>query len=170
MKKLILTLVILPMLTCMSFAQKYAFVDVEYILRNIPAYESAQEQLETFSKKWEAEVQLVFNEAQETYKKYAEEKIYLSVEEKKKREQLILSKEKEARDLKAKYFGPEGQLFNRQQSLIAPIQEEVYNAIKEIAEDEEYALILDKSSSTNIIYSNTKYDLSDLVLQKLGYN
>ncbi len=170
MKTFITTLLLLCALNTTANAQKYAFVDIEYILSNIPAYESAQEQLDIISKKWEKEVELVFTEAQEIYRKYSEEKVFLAAEEKAKREQVILAKEKEARDLKSKYFGPEGELFKRQQSLISPIQEEVYNAIRDIAEDNEYDMIWDKGSSNGLMYSNPKNDISDVVLIKLGYN
>ena len=153
----------------MSNAQKYAYVDTEYILGNIPAYEAAQSELEEQSKKWQQEVEVLFNEVEEMYKQFQTDKVILSDEMKRKREEGIVKKEKEARELKKKYFGREGVLFKKRQELIKPIQDEVYNAIKEIATEGNYAFIFDISGNLNILYTDPKYDKSNDVLDKLGY-
>lgn len=150
-------------------AQKYALLDMEYILKNIPAYERANEQLNQVSKKWQAEVEAINTEASTMYKNYQNEMVFLSQEQKKARQEAIMKKEKDASDLKRKYFGPEGELFKKRESLMSPIQEEIYTAVKEIAELRGYSLVLDRSSDTGVIYGSPKADISNEVLQKLGY-
>ncbi|MCR5819633.1 MAG: OmpH family outer membrane protein [Bacteroidaceae bacterium] len=150
-------------------AQKYALIDMEYILKNVPAYERATEQLNQVSRKWQAEVEALQTEAQNLFKKYQSEAVFLSAEQKTAREEAIVSKEKEAADLKKKYFGPEGELFKKRESLMTPIQDEIYNAVKDIAESKGYSLILDRASDSGIIFASPKIDISNEVLQKLGY-
>ena len=150
-------------------AQKYALLDMEYVLKNIPAYERANEQLNQVSKKWQAEVEALNTEASTMYKNYQNEMVFLSQEQKKARQEAIMKKEKDASDLKRKYFGPEGELFKKRESLMSPIQEEIYTAVKEIAELRGYSLVLDRSSDTGVIYGSPKADISNEVLQKLGY-
>lgn len=150
-------------------AQKFALVDMEYILKNIPAYERANEQLNQVSKKWQAEVEALSTEAQTMYKNYQNEVVFLSQEQKKARQDAIMEKEKQAAELKKKYFGPEGELFKKRTSLMTPIQEEIYNAVKDIADLRGYQLILDRASDSGIIFGSPKVDISNEVLQKLGY-
>ena len=150
-------------------AQKFALVDMDYIFKNIPAYERANEQLNQVSKKWQAEVDAIQIEAQTLYKNYQNEVVFLSQEQKKARQDAIMAKEKEAADLKKKYFGPQGELFKKRTSLISPIQEEVYTAVKDIADQRGYQLVLDRASDAGIIYGSPKIDISSEVLQKLGY-
>ena len=151
-------------------AQKYATVDMEYILKNIPAYERANEQLNQQSKRWQGEVEVFMNEAEELYKAYQSESAFLSDEQRVEREDAILAKEKEANELKRKYFGPTGELYKKRESLMAPIQEEIYNAIKDICETKKYSMVIDKSSAGSIIYSAPSIDISNDVLAKLGYS
>ncbi len=151
-------------------AQKFALIDMEYILKNIPAYERANEQLNQVSKKWQAEVDAISTEAQTMYKNYQNEVVFLSQEQKTKRQDDIMKKEKEASDLKKKYFGPEGELFKKRESLMTPIQDEIYNAVKDISDTKGYALVIDRSSDTGIIFGSPKIDISNEVLSKLGYS
>ena len=151
-------------------AQKFALVDMDYILKNIPAYERANEQLNQVSKKWQAEVEALNTEAQTLYKNYQNEAVFLSQEQKKKKQDDIMKKEKEASDLKRKYFGPEGELFKKRESLMSPIQEEIYNAVKEISELRGYSLVIDRASDNGIVFGSPKIDISNEVLQKLGYS
>ena len=151
-------------------AQKFALVDMEYILKNIPAYERANEQLSQVSKKWQAEVDALTTEAQTLYKNYQNELVFLSAEQKKAKQDAIVEKEKQAAELKRKYFGPEGELFKKRTSLMTPIQDEIYNAIKDISELRGYQLVLDRASDTGIIFGSPKIDISDEVLRKLGYS
>ena len=151
-------------------AQKFALVDMEYILKNVPAYERANEQLNQVSKQWEGEVEALLNEAETLYKKYQSESVFLSDTQKTKAEEAIMAKEKEASDLKKKYFGSEGELYKKRIALIEPIQTEIYNAVKSIATAKNFQLILDRSSDNGIIFASPSIDISREVLQKLGYN
>ncbi|PMC10747.1 OmpH family outer membrane protein [Hoylesella timonensis] len=169
MKKILL--MSLMCLTALSMsAQKFALVDMEYILKNIPAYERANEQLTQVSKKWQAEVEALNTEASTMYKNYQNEVVFLSQEQKKARQEEIMKKEKSASELKRKYFGPEGELFKKRQSLMTPIQDEIYNAVKEISELRGYSLVVDRASNSGIIFGSPKIDISNEVLQKLGYS
>ena len=162
--------VLLLFASASAMAQKFALVDMEYILKNVPAYERANEQLNQVSKKWQAEVDALTAEAQTLYKNYQSEAGFLSEEQKTQREEAIVNKEKEAAELKKKYFGPEGELYKKRESLMAPIQEEIYNAVKDISDQKGYSLILDRASDAGIIFANPKIDISNEVLTKLGYN
>ena len=150
-------------------AQKFALIDMEYMLKNVPAYERANEQLNQVSKKWQAEVEALNTEASTMYKNYQNESVFLSQEQKKAKQEQIMNKEKAAADLKKKYFGPEGELFKKREALVSPIQEEIYNAVKEISELRGYSLVLDRSSDQGIIFGSPRIDISNEVLQKLGY-
>jgi len=152
-----------------SYAQKYALVDMEYMLSKVPAYEMANEQLNQVSKKWQGEVDALTKQAKDLYTKYQSEMVYMSDELKSKREAEILAKEKEAAELKKQYFGSEGELFKKRESLLNPINDEIYNAIKQLSEDDGYMLVLDRASGTNILFASPKIDISDQVLRKLGY-
>ena len=151
-------------------AQKFALIDMDYILKNVPAYERANEQLNQVSKKWQAEVEALNTEASTMYKNYQNEVVFLSQDQKKKRQEAIMNKEKEASDLKRKYFGPEGELFKKRTSLMTPIQDEIYNAVKDIADLRGYQLVLDRASDTGIIFGSPRIDISSEVLRKLGYS
>ena len=152
-----------------AHAQKFALMDMEYVLKNIPAYERANEQLNQVSKKWQAEVEALNTQAATMYKNYQNEVVFLSKEQKAAKQEEIMLKEKEAADLKKKYFGPEGELFNKRESLMSPIQEEIYNVVKEISEQRGYSLVLDRASDSAIIFGSPKIDISNEILQKLGY-
>ncbi len=169
MKK-IMTMCLFVLMAMTASAQKFALMDMEYILKSIPAYERANEQLNQVSKKWQAEVEALNTEASTLYKNYQNEVVFLSQEQKKAKQEQIMQKEKEAADLKKKYFGPEGELFKKRESLMTPIQEEIYNAVKEISDLRGYALVLDRASDTSIIFGSPKIDISNEVLDKLGYS
>ena len=169
MKRFLLLAVIAVSAVLTASAQKFALLDMEYILKNIPAYERANEQLNQVSKKWHAEVEALNTQAATMYKNYQNEMVFLSAEQKKDRQEAIMKKEKEASDLKRKYFGPEGELFKKRESLMSPIQEEIYTAVKEISELRGYSLVLDRASDSGIIFGSPKIDISNEVLQKLGY-
>ena len=147
MKKVIMMMVMCAA-TLSLHAQKFALLDMDYILRNIPAYERANEQLSQVSKKWQAEVEALQTEAQTMYKDYQKEVVFLSQEQKKARQDAIMEKEREASELKKKYFGPEGELFKKRTALMSPIQEEIYNAVSEIADLRGYQLVLDRASDS----------------------
>ena len=167
--KRILFAIMAVSLAVFSQAQKYATVDMEYILKNIPAYERASEQLNQQSKRWQAEIEELAFEAETLYKKYQSESAFLSDEQRTMREEEILAKEKDASELKRAYFGPTGELYKKRESLMAPIQDEIYIAVKEISDAKGYSVVVDRASASSIIYASPKIDISNEVLVKLGY-
>lgn len=169
MKKLIAIAMIAFLFTAASIAQKFAFVDSDYILKNIPSYVAAQDEIDKLSENWEAEITKEYESIAEMYKTYQAERVLLSDDMKQKREDEIVSKEKSVKELQNKYFGPEGVMFNKREELVKPIQDALYKAIKEMTLEGGYAIIFDTASGASILYSNPKYDKSDEVLQKLGY-
>jgi outer membrane protein len=169
MKKIIIMTVLVLAATLSGIAQKFAFVDSEYIRNNIPAFTAAQQQLDKLSEGWEKEVANGYASVEQMYKDYQAEVVLLSQDQKKKREEAIIAKEKEVKDLQNTYFGMEGELYKKREELVKPIQDEILKAIKEISLEGSYAVIFDTSSGSEILFANPKYDLSDQVLQKLGY-
>lgn len=168
MKKLIIAFVFLS-IVFVGQAQKFAFVDTDYILSSIPTYQSAQDQLDIMAKEWQEEVEMMYNDIERLYKEFQAEKILLTEDMKLKREEEIIQKEREVKELQKKYFGPEGDLFKKRKELIEPIQNDVFNAVKEIATDGNFGVIFDASGGTNMLYTDPKYDKSDMVLEKLGF-
>jgi len=167
MKRLLLIAFGLATLGLQAFGQRYAYVDTEYILGELETYKAAQEELDELSAKWQKTVEAKYAEIDRLWKAYQAEKILLSEEMRQKREQEIVDKEKEAKEYQKKKFGVEGELFQKRQELIKPIQDDVYDAIKYVAERGSYAVIFDKASSSNILYANPKYDKSDEVLRRV---
>ena len=170
MKKVVFLFVAFLVCSFAANAQKFALVDMEYILKNIPAYERANEQLNQVSKRWQAEVDALSQEAETLYKNYQSEAVFLSEEQKAAKEEEIVAKEKEAGELKRKYFGPEGELFKKRESLMGPIQDEIYNAVKDIADSKGYSVVWDRASAGSIIFASPRIDISNDVLSKLGYS
>lgn len=170
MKKILTAILFLVGISVGASAQKFALVDMEYILKSIPAYEMANEQLSQLSQRWQREIENVNNEATSLYQKYLQDKVFLTAEQIKLREQEVVDKEKEATELRYKYFGPEGELYVKRQSLMKPIQDDIYNATKKVAEERGYQLILDRAGSTDIIFASPRIDISNDVLAKLGYS
>lgn len=170
MKKTLFLIGLFLTLAVGSYAQKFALIDMEYILKNIPSYEKANEQLEQVSKRWQSEVEKMQSDVQAMYKSYQADLVFLAGNEKTKRENAIVAKEKELQELRNKYFGAEGELFKRRQALIDPIQDEIYNAVKEISSRYGYQLVMDRASATSVIFASPNIDISDEVLQMLGYS
>ena len=169
MKKIFLAGIAMMLISASSFAQKYALIDMDYILKKIPQYEMANEQLDQISKRWQSEVEALAAEAESMYKQYQADMVFLTADQKTAKENAIVAKEKEVQDLRLKYFGPEGELYKKRESLMAPIQEEIYNAVKDISDQKGYGLILDRASDAGIIFASPKIDISNEVLTKLGY-
>jgi outer membrane protein len=169
MKKILLTLTTLMFLSGVTFAQKFGFIDSGYILENIPAFRAAQEQLNQLSSQYQKELESMHAEIEQMYQDFQAESVLLSEDMKRKREDVIISKEKDYKQLQRKYFGPEGDLFQKRQSLIKPVQDDIFTAIQELANEGSYAVIFDKADGTTLFFTNPRYDLSDQVLQKLGY-
>ena len=170
MKRLFLIVALIITCSITSFAQKYALVDMEYILKNIPQYEMANEQLNQVSLRWQKEVETKMKEAETLYKNYQGDMVFLTDEQKKKKEEEIVAKEKEAAELQSKYFGPDGELHKKRQSLIEPIQTDIYEAVKKVSEQRGYQVIFDRASSAGIIFASPRIDISNEVLEKLGYS
>lgn len=170
MKKLVFSFLFVIACTSGAYAQKFALVDMEYILKNIPSYEMANEQLNQVSLRWQKEVEAKAKEAETLYKNFQADMVFLTDEQKKKKEEEIMAKEKEATELRNKYFGPEGELYKKRQSLMKPIQDDIYNAIKKVSEERGYQAIFDRASSANIIYASPRIDVSNEVLDKLGFS
>lgn len=169
MKQIILTIAFVAACAFGASAQKFALVDMEYILKNVPTYEMANEQLNQISQRWQKEVETKAKEAETLYKNYQADMVFLTDEQKKKKEEEIVAKEKEATELRYKYFGPEGELYKKRQSLMKPIQDEVYNAVKKVSEERGYQVIFDRASASEIVFASPRIDVSNEVLAKLGY-
>lgn len=170
MKKSFFILLMLFVVGASANAQKFALIDMEYILGNIPAYERANEQLEQVSKQWQGEIEKIAEEAKAMYKNYQSQTASLSEVQRGKKEEEIVAKEKSAADLRRKYFGPEGELNKKRESLLQPIQDKIYNAVKEIATQRGYAVVLDRASASSIIFASPNIDISNEVLARLGYS
>jgi len=151
-------------------AQKFAYVDTQYILDNIPEFAEAQAQLDELSNQWQKEIEVKFAEVDKMYKDYQTQSVLLPDDMKKKKEQEIVDKEKDAKNLQRSRFGKDGDLFKKRQELVKPIQEKVYNAIQELSISNNYAVVFDKGGSLTMMYANPKFDISDDVLDNLGAN
>ena len=167
MKKILFLFALIRLSWGAAEAQKFALVDMEYILKKDPSYEVMNRQLEDLSKKWQSEVTTLENKAQAAYKSYQGEVAFLAAEQKTAREEAIVSVEKQAYELKRKYFGPEGELFKKREALMKPIQDRVWAAMKELARAQGYQLIIDRTSS-KIVYADPALDVSETLVAKLG--
>lgn len=170
MKKFVLLFVMGCFMVVGAHAQKFALIDMEYIMKHIPAYEQAMKQLDSDSKKYQSEVESISKEAKALYEKYQNDAAKLTQAQRTERENAIVAKEKAAADLKQKYFGPQGTMAQKQQQLIQPINDSVYQAVKVIAGQRGYALVLDRASDAAIIFGSPSIDISDEVLSRLGYS
>ena len=169
MKRVITLIAFFMLATAGIQAQKFAYVDSQYILDNLPEYKSAQQQLDRISLQWQKEIEAKFAEIDKMYRDFQAEAILLTDEMKRKREEEIIDREKTAKELQKQRFGKGGDLLKKRQELIKPIQDKVYNAIKDIATSKNYAVVFDKSSDLTMMYTNPKYDISDDVLDGMGF-
>jgi len=170
MKKTIITLLAALLSFGMGFAkdQSIAYIDMSYILKNLPQYEQANEQLTMLSKRWQKEIDAAAQEARVMATNYQTEQIFLSETMRAQREKAIVDKEQEVLELKRKYFGQDGELYKKREALIKPIQDEIYNAIQDLANEKRIDIVKDRSADPALIYMSSKLDISDQVLQKLG--
>jgi outer membrane protein len=169
MKKIISTLLICVFCTSIISAQKFAYVDTDYILNKIPEFKQAQDKIDAISIEWQKEIETKYKEIEQLYRSYQQEQILLTEEMKVKREDAIINKENQTKKLQEKYFGPEGELYSKRQELIKPIQEKIYDAIQKLAENNKYQIIFDSSSDLIMLYKNNNLDKSDKVLDLMGY-
>jgi len=168
MKKILLLLAI-SFLTLSIQAQKFAYVDTDYILNKIPDFKQAQDKLDGLSADWQKEIENKYADVEQMYRAYQQEKVLLTDAMKEKREDAIIKRETDAKNLQKKYFGPEGDLYQKRQELIKPIQDKIYDAIQQLAADNKYAIVFDSSSDLIMLYKNNNYDKSDKVLDLMGY-
>lgn len=168
MKKGILSLLMVMLFAGFTFGQKYAYVDTEYILSNIPEYTDAQDLLDDLATEWQKEIEEKFAAIDKLYKDYQAEAVLLPEEIKSQKENEIIQKEKEAKELQKKRFGKDGDLYKKRVELVEPIQEKIYNAIEDIATTRNYAFIFDKAAGSTILFAESKLDLSDDVLDEIG--
>ena len=168
MKKILLLLAI-SFLTLSIQAQKFAYVDTDYIFNKIPDFKQAQDKLDGLSADWQKEIENKYADVEQMYRAYQQEQVLLTDDMKEKREDAIIKKETDAKNLQKKYFGPEGDLYQKRQELIKPIQDKIYDTIQQLAADNKYAIIFDSSSDLIMLYKNNNYDKSDKVLDLMGY-
>jgi len=169
MKKINLIIVFFVLSAATAVAQRYGFVDTDYISKNIPAFATAQEQLNRLSQQWEKEIADGYDVVEQMYKAYQNDAVLLSQDMRTRREEAIVAKEREVKTLQNKYFGMDGDLFKKREELVKPIQDEILKAIKEIALEGNYTAIFDTASGGNILFANPRFDISDQVLEKLGF-
>ena len=169
MKKLLLSAVLALMLAFCAQAQKYAYVNTEYVLQNIPEFVKAQEEIDQLSIEWQTEIENLFAEIDALYKQFQNDAPLLTQDMKNRRENEIITKEKAAKDLQKKRFGVDGDLFKRRQELIRPIQDKIYTAIEKRAKQKQYTFVFDRSDNSNIMYADPRNDISNDVLKDMGY-
>lgn len=170
MKKVILTIIIALTGMITAQAQRFALIDMEYILKHIPAYEQANRQMESLSQQYQKEIEAKGQEAKSLYEAYQQSASTLSDSQRTEKENAIVAKEKEAADLRARYFGPEGEMAKKQKELIAPIQDAIYNAVKTVATQQGYDVVFDRASDQSMIFASPRIDISNEILSKLGYS
>jgi len=169
MKKIFLSLISILLIISSMNAQKFAYIDTDYILNKIPDFKQAQDKLDDFSADWQQEIEGKYIEVEKMYRAYQQERVLLTEDMKVKREESIIKKEKGIEELQQKYFGPNGDLYIKRQELIGPIQDKIYNAIKELAKSNKYQVIFDSSSDLIMLYKDENLDKSDKVLKLMGY-
>ena len=169
MKKLLLIVTISVFAINVTQAQKFAYVDTDYILNKIPEFKQSQDKLDALSSDWQKEIETKYSEVEQMYRSYQQEQVLLTDEMRVKREEAIIKKEGQAKKLQQKYFGPEGQLYLKRQELVKPIQDKVYDAIQQLAANNKYQVVFDSSSDLIMLYKNNNLDKSDKVLDLMGY-
>ncbi|MRG46858.1 OmpH family outer membrane protein [Chitinophaga sp. SYP-B3965] len=168
MKRLFITTALVLGTVFGALAQKYCVIDTKYILESIPDYKDAQKQLDALSEQWQKEIDAKFQEVDKMYKSYQAEQVMLTDELKRKREDEIIAREKDAKDLQKKRFGYEGDLFKKREGLVKPIQDKIYSAVQKLAASRMYDFVLDKSGGITVIFSDPKLDKSEEILRSLG--
>lgn len=168
MKRIVMLMTIVMVGLCAK-AQKFVFVDTDYILKNLPSFEAANEQLNEMSKKYEAEIKSKMQEVEQLYEAYRTESVFLTAEMKIKKENEIIEKENAMKKLQQAYFGQGGELFKQRETLVKPIQDQVFNAISSLAKEKNYSVVFDKASNFGVMYNDASLDVSDQILSRLGY-
>lgn len=169
MKKIALLTLVFTLVAFTGFAQRFAFIDSDYIMENIPEVQAAEMEIEELAIRWQAEIEKQFSDIDRLYREYQAEAPLLPDEMKQQREDLIIEREREAKELQMQRFGREGDLFTKRQELLQPIQDRIHTTVEEIATRGNYAVIFDKAGGASMIFTDVRYDLSDEVLQRMGY-
>lgn len=167
--KTLFLLIVTLMTSISTYSQKFAYVDSDYILSKMPEFSQAEEKIDDFSKEWQSEIELAYEEVEQMYRDYQSEQVLLTSEMKAKREEAIIEKEKSVQSLQQKYFGNNGDLYKKRQDLIKPIQDRIFDAVQQLAASNKYSIIFDASSDLIMLYSNPDLDKSDKVLELMGY-
>ena len=167
--KTLFLLIVILMTSIGTYAQKFAYVDSDYILSKMTEFAQAEEKIDDFSKEWQSEIELAYEEVEQMYRDYQSEQVLLTSEMKTKREEAIIEKEKSVQSLQQKYFGNNGDLYKKRQDLIKPIQDRIFDAVQQLAASNKYSIIFDASSDLIMLYSNPELDKSDKVLELMGY-
>ncbi|WP_298714681.1 OmpH family outer membrane protein [Chitinophaga sp.] len=170
MKRILITMILVLGAFGGAFAQRYCVIDTKYILESIPDYKDAQKKLDAVAEQWQKEIDAQFQEVDKMYKSYQAEAVMLTDDLKRKREDEIIAREKEAKDLQKKRFGYEGDLFKKREELVKPIQDKIYNAVQKLATSRMYDFVLDKSGGITVIFADPKLDKSEEILKALGVN
>ena len=170
MKKVLFIILAIFGLALKAQAQRYCYVDTQYILDNIPEYATAQQEIDRLSLEWQNQVEAKFNRVDRKEKDFQAESILLPEEIKRQRKKEIADLEISAKELQKRYFGIGGELFTKRQELIQPIQDRIFKAIQDVSSEKKYAFVFDKANQSNLLFADPKYDISDLVLRKMGIN
>ena len=170
MRRFILSALLAVVCMATATAQKFALVDMEFIGRQIPAFKEANGQLEALSKEWQSVIDAKTEEAKKLYEEYQQTADELTAAQRTAKEEAVLAKEKEAAELRQRYFGPQGEMMKKQQELLGPLQDNIYNAIKAIATEQGYDVVFDRATSQNMIFASPRIDISNEVLDRLGYS
>lgn len=170
MKKIILFSILYIFVALQADAQKIALIDMDYILENIPAYQKANNDLNIASQQYQKAIEAKMKEAENLYSTYQKNSSTMSTTQRTQKEEAIVAKEKEAMELRKKYFGPEGEMSKKEEALISPIQNLIYEAIKSISQQKGYDIVIDRASDASMIYASPRIDISNEVLARLGYS
>jgi outer membrane protein len=170
MKRILFTLTAILGILSIATAQKIGYINTETILNKIPSYKTAQGQLERQRQEYQKEVEAGYQKVDELYKAYQADKVLLTEDMKKRREDEVINKEQAVKELQRKYFGQDGTLAKKTEELLKPLQDKVANAVKEVATDDGYGIIIDVANNPTVVFSNPRYDISDKVIGKLGFN
>ena len=170
MKKFILFSIYCLLLSLTVNAQRIALIDMEYLLENIPAYQKANNELEQLSQQYQKAIEAKAKEAEFLYNAYQKSASTMSATQRSQKEEAIVAKEKETMELRQKYFGNEGEMRKKEEALIIPIQNQIYEAVKQISMQKGYDIVIDRASANSMIYASPKIDISNEILRKLGYS
>lgn len=167
MKKWISFIALFLGLASFTFAQKFCYVDSQYILENLPEYTSSQNRLKSQTESWQKEIEQKQENLAKLQAEFEAEKILLTAEQVKEQEKKLAEEIQAVKSLQDKRYGPTGDLVNLRRSMVKPLQDQIYNATKEVADKRGYSFVFDKGSDLIMIYTDPKFDISREVLQTL---